>query len=154
MAINTDINIYGKQIPKSAVNEIKGRSDKPYGFLFPFTDNTNGGYFKKSSDLELIKGNLKQLLLTKRGERVMLPGFGTNLKNYLMEPMDQALFSQIKREIYESFNKYARNVEITKLQIFPGTTPTFNGGHSLLIKLFCTLKADQKINFELKVDIA
>ena len=84
----------------------------------------------------------------------MLPNFGTNLKNYLMEPLDQALLSQIRREISQSIYKYAPFVDILLLQVFPLESGTgSNGGQALLIKLVCSLKEANNLSFEVKVEI-
>lgn len=153
MVINSDSNLYGRPPSKDAIFDAKRKGNKPYGFVFPLSQTGGGGYLKKGSGVELIKNNLRQLILTTRGERVMLPDFGTNLKKYMMEPMDQALFSQIRREILESFTKYASNVIVNKIQIFPGQTPTFEGGHHLLIKLYCQLREEDAVSFEVKVEL-
>jgi phage baseplate assembly protein W len=153
MAINQDINVYGREVPKQATFNSKAKSSKTYGFAFPFGNIEEGLFLKKSSDIALVKSSLKQLLLTRRGERVMLPNYGTNLKNYLMEPLDQALLSQIRREISESIYKYAPNVNLNLLQVFPLEQASFNGGSVLLIKLFCSIKENENLTFEVNVEI-
>jgi len=153
MALNQSIETYGSQLPKSPSFLNRRKADKDYGFAFPLGDIDSGKFLAKSSDLQLVKGQLKQLLFTNRGERVMLPSYGTNLRRFLMEPMDQATFSQIKREILESFSKYARNVAVNKLQIFPGSTSTPQGGNFIIIKLYCTLLIEDKISFDLTLNI-
>ena len=67
-----------------------------------FGDLKKGGFLKKCSDIEVVKSSLIQLLLTAKGERLMLPNYGTNLRKYLMEPLDQATFTSIKKEIQQS----------------------------------------------------
>jgi len=153
MAINTTSEIYGKQTPKAASVLVKREAVKNYGFKFPLGDGSAGGFLKKSSGLDIIKSQLRQLLLTTRGERLMLPNYGTNLKNYLMEPLDQATLSQVRREILESFTRYAKNVNVLKIQVFPSATESLNGGHMLIIKVFCSLKEDETNVFDVKVDI-
>lgn len=153
MAINQNINVYGREVSKQSLFTSKSKSLKTYGFAFPFGNIEDGLFLKKSSDIALIKSNLRQLLLTRRGERVMLPNFGTNLKNYLMEPLDQALLSQIRREISESIYKYAPNVNLNLLQVFPLDQASFNGGSVLLIKLFCSIKEEENLTFEVNVEI-
>lgn len=153
MAINQEINVYGREAPKQANFLSRSKGSRSYGLKFPFGSLEEGKFLKKASDVEMIKSNLRQLLLTRRGERVMLPNFGTNLKNYLMEPLDQALLSQIRREISESIYKYAPDVNLNSIQVFPLDQPSFSGGHALLIKLFCSLKEDQGLGFEVKVEI-
>lgn len=145
-------NLYGAPISKAVSNSSTSKNFKLYGVKFPFGELKKGGFLKKSSDLEVVKSGLVQLLLTSRGERLMLPNFGTNLKNYLMEPLDQVTFTGIRREIQESFARYARDVDLVKIQIFPYGNKTLSGGHSIYIKLFCVLKQNND-QFELGVNI-
>lgn len=152
MAYNKDITVYGINTPKQASYDIKSKGDKRYGFSFPLM-NRGGGYLKKATGIELIKNNLRQLLLTNRGERVMLPDFGTNIRQYLMEPLDQALLSQIKREILESVTKYATNVKLTKLLILPSDSVSNSGGNHIYIKAYFQIPEEQDINFEVKVEL-
>jgi phage baseplate assembly protein W len=153
MVLNPTSTLYGKGNPKPSSFLTKRKSEKFYGFKFPFGNLSDGGFLKKASDLELIKSGIRQLLLTHRGERVMLPNYGTNLRKYLMEPLDQATLSQIRREILESFSKYARDVNLLKIQIIPGDTQTLSGGHHLYVRLYCSLKEQEGISFEVNVDI-
>lgn len=153
MVLNSNVDVYGVGNVNSPEKLLKRNLNKKYGFKYPMGDIDSGTFLKKSSDLDLIKGQLKQLLLTNRGERVMLPGYGTNLRRFLMEPLDQATFSQIRREISESFRRYAPNVSISKIQIIPGTTSTLNGGDFLQVRLFCVLLDAQDVAFDLKVDL-
>lgn len=153
MVLSESSEIYGGAVPKPASFLNKRKSNKSYGFKFPFSNIEDGNFLARSTDLDLIKNNIRQLLLTSRGERVMLPNFGTNLKNYLMEPLDQSTLSQIRREILESFAKYARGVNVLKIQVFPETNPTLSGGNHLYVRLFCSLKEEDNVSFEVKVNI-
>lgn len=152
MVLNSDINVYGRESKPGSFSS-KSKGEKTYGLKFPIGDTDSGDYLKKSSGIGLVKSNLRQLLLTRRGERVMLPLFGTNLKNYLMEPLDQALLSQIRREILESIYLYAPNVTVSKIMIFPLTEDALQGGHSLRIELYCALKENEDIGFEVEVEL-
>lgn len=153
MVLNSTVTTYGIDTPKPAAFLNKRKSEKIYGFKFPIGDITKGGLLKKSSDLDVIKGALKQLLLTSRGERVMLPNYGTNLRNYLMEPLDQSTLSQIRREIIESITKYATGVKLLKIQVFPMEATNLSGGNHLVVKLFCSLREEDAISFEVKVNL-
>lgn len=154
MAINSNTSLYGVAPSKQIANTIKSKKVKFLGFKFPFGDTDSGEFLMKSSDEDLIRGNLRQLLLTRRGERVMLPKFGTNIHKYLMEPMDQVLFSQIRSEIEESIYKYAKNVIVEKIQIIPLEENTsINGGYAIRINLFCRIAEDFATSFEVKVEI-
>lgn len=153
MVLNSNVDLYGVGSVTNPNRLVKRNLNKRFGFRYPMGDIDSGTFLKKSSDLELVKGQLRQLLLTNRGERVMLPGFGTNLRKYIMEPLDQATLSQVRREILESFRRYAPNVSISKLQVFPGTTSTLNGGNFIRIVMYCTLLDVEEVSFELNVDL-
>jgi phage baseplate assembly protein W len=153
MAINQEITVYGREAPKPANYVVKSTGTKYSGFKFPFNELEDGFFLKKASDIEVVKSGLRQLLLTSRGERVMLPKFGTNLKKYLMEPLDQALLSQIRREIVEAISLYARNVVITKLQVFPLDGASSGGGHTFKVVLFCQIQEADNLGFELSVEV-
>lgn len=153
MVLNSQTTLYGVEPVKSVSYDSKSKGSKRYGLKFPFGKLESGNFLKKSSDLELIKSNLRQLLQTSRGERVMLPNFGTNLKNYLMEPLDQYLLNQIRLEILESINTYATNVRVTKLQILFDENPNLTEGSALIIELYCSLAEEDNVNFEVKIEV-
>lgn len=154
MVLNQEVNLYGIDPSKDSSYAVKSKGQVNYGFKYPLSNPDGGSFLKKSSGLDLIVSNLQQLLLTTRGERVMLPNFGTNLKNYLMEPLDQILLSQIRKEIIESVQAYATNVEVDKIQIFPVDNADLSGGHAMYINLFCSIKENENLSFEVKVRIA
>ena len=54
-----------------------------------------------------IESNIKNLLLTKKGERLMQPDFGCGLQELLFEPNDSDLESRIEDIINNGFNKSA-----------------------------------------------
>jgi len=153
MALNQTIEIYGSTVPKPPVLLEKRNVNKAYGFSFPLGGIDSRKFLTRCSDVKLAKGHLKQLLSTSRGERVMLPSYGTNLRRFLMEPMDQATFSQIKREILESFSRYARGISVNKIQIFPGQTSSNQSGQVLIVKIYCTLNVVDSIAFDITLNI-
>ena len=86
MAANQTVNVYGitPYIESTFASEAKKRVT--YGLNFPLGEKkTTGGFFKKESGVNLIRDAVSQLLQTERGERVMLPGFGCNLRKYLSD---------------------------------------------------------------------
>tara|TARA_Y100000592_G_C5375986_1_gene270968 strand:+ start:296 stop:655 length:360 start_codon:yes stop_codon:yes gene_type:complete len=53
-----------------------------------------------------VKQNIKLLLLTNPGERIMLPDFGVGLKKYLFELDTSNLESEINEKIKKQFKKF------------------------------------------------
>lgn len=74
------------------------------GIQFPL-DIGNQGYFKQTKTLlDQSVHNLKNLLLTIKGERVAQPEFGSDLYNILFEPIDTdgVLVENLESTIRES----------------------------------------------------
>lgn len=134
MAIPTQTSIFGRVIPNSSKNIVSNRSNKDTGFKYPILDD-GGKYLTKSSGIELIKSQVKNLIKTIRGERFMLPNFGCNLKRFLMEPVDDALFDEIKSDIEISVTKYLSKLQLNKIQVFSS-----GDGNVVNVKLFLSVK--------------
>lgn len=155
MAANQTVSVYGnisvpfiEKVPTEKRNHV-------FGLGFPLgKTKLTGGLFQKKTGVDLIKGAVKQLLLTERGERVMLPKFGCNLRGYLFQPLDEAIFENIKEEIQFSFNNYIVGATILKLAVIPfgGTGPS--GGNSLLIRLTLQLNEEDLSVFDVEVTIS
>jgi len=63
-----------------------------------------------------IKQNLKMLLLTNPGERVMEPNFGVGIGQYLFEMVeDQSVFADIDSRIREQISLYMPYVNIKRV---------------------------------------
>ena len=65
-----------------------------------------------------IKQNLKMLLLTNPGERVMDPNFGVGISRYLFEMMSDGVYSEIDSLIKEKVSIYMSYVNIQRVQFF------------------------------------
>lgn len=66
---------------------------------------------------EQTKENLKSLLLTRIGERYMLPEFGTNLLNMLFEPITYEFNSNIQDSITTAIQKWLPYVVIQNFNV-------------------------------------
>ena len=153
MALNTNTTVYGITPTLSTSKRISSNVTRTFGFAYPLTKNLNAGWFSKESGIELVRNNLKQLLSTDLGERILLPGFGLNLKKYLFQPMDDELFEMIREEILETINKYANNVRVLKLGVFPVEDYGLEGLQALRITLSVQLKESEGTVFEVGVKI-
>ena len=54
----------------------------------------------------LVRQNLKNLILTSQGERMMDPQFGVGIRNFLFENDGQFLYNSIRTEIELQVKKY------------------------------------------------
>ena len=77
----------------------------------------NTGSFK-INDIELIKLDLLNHIFTRRGERVMMPTFGTIIPDLVFEPLDEETIDQLESELRVVFD-YDPRVELLDLIVTP-----------------------------------
>jgi phage baseplate assembly protein W len=66
---------------------------------------------------EQIKYNIKNLLLTKKGERIMQPEFGSGLQELLFDFNDSTLATKIESAIVESVDTWLPYVTIQQIDV-------------------------------------
>lgn len=89
----------------------KGLSPK-----LPLTKDPQDGYALNKEYTELVKQNLKMILLTAPGERIMEPGFGVGLRNYLFQNNTKQTQRAIDSKIREQVALYMPFVEVISVQ--------------------------------------
>jgi phage baseplate assembly protein W len=100
---------------------------KTIGISFPFNESSNGDFLLlTTSPTNEIKSNLQHLLLTRKGARYMLPEFGTNLYQYLFEPLDEITKNKIQDEINTSCEKFLPNLKVNKVNITQKNNGTYD----------------------------
>ena len=80
-----------------------------------FGDNAN--YVLVQTYEELVRQNLKNLLLTAPGERMMEPEFGVGLRNFLFESNLSSTYGQISSRIINQVKKYMNFLDILDINI-------------------------------------
>ena len=84
-----------------------------YGAALPLNFNSTDGPYALLKDLKsIIFQNLKMIVLTSPGERIMDPNFGVGLKNYLFEPDTARTHNVIKSKIINQVGEYLPFLEI------------------------------------------
>jgi len=89
---------------------------------YPFKNSPKGFFLDLNLDENAaIKADLMHLILTRKGQRLYNPDFGTDLLRYIFEPEDGLTLSKIKEEIDTAVNRYLPklkvvNVELTELK--------------------------------------
>jgi hypothetical protein len=104
-------------------------SNQSINIRFPLQNSPKGDYLRLNSisePNEAIKSDLMFLLLTQKGQRYMLPGFGCNLINYIFEPNDSTTLSQIQEEITNTVKQYIPNLQINSITVVPSTNNDYS----------------------------
>lgn len=154
MAANQTVSFYGNKPPTFIKESPTLHKREVFGLNFPLGKNKDkGGFFQKTSGVELIKDAVTQLLRTQRGERILLPRYGCNLRPYLFQPLDEVTFEGIKEEIRFSFSRYIVGATIDKLAVFPTGPAGPAGGNSLIIRLTLRLNQKDLTVFDVEVQI-
>jgi phage baseplate assembly protein W len=83
----------------------------------------NGGFFAQSYQTsEQVKSNIKNLILTRKGERLMQPDFGTTLYDALFSSNTDDLESEIESSIEDAVQKWMPYVSIEDIGVDQSNT--------------------------------
>jgi phage baseplate assembly protein W len=89
---------------------------------YPFKNSDKGFFLDlNQSDKSAIKADLMHLILTRKGQRLYLPDFGTDLLKFIFEPEDSLTLNNIKEEITTVVKKYLPNLTINEISVVEST---------------------------------
>ena len=72
-----------------------------------------------SKDASAIKQAILSVLLTNKGERLMNPQYGSDIRRYLFEPLDYGTSYQIKENIRFSLDKFEPRIVVSNINCVP-----------------------------------
>jgi len=85
---------------------------------YPFKDSVEGFFLDLTkTDSTAVKADLMHLILTRKGQRLYMPDFGTDLMLYIFEPSDAKTFSEIKLDLKETVKKYIPNLIVDEVVV-------------------------------------
>lgn len=85
--------------------------DKVMGFAFPFALAQGG--IQRASGRDKIRQNIRALLATRFGERVMLREYGTRIHSLVHDPNDDVMATLVKRQLQECLLAWEPRIVIT-----------------------------------------
>ena len=95
--------------------EFRDNPDVAIGITFPF--NGSGVFNSSFTTVDQSISNLKNLLLTQKGERYLIPTFGTNLVQSLFQPATTELKEFINKDITDAISYWLPYINIIELLI-------------------------------------
>ena len=150
MSTPTTTNTYGF-LPNNAIKRTAQSASKFFtGIAYPLAKSrtkkvfgdvknvNNVDYFAGATDIELIQGMLRQLFLTKKGERVMNPLFGLSLQDYMFEQLDLTTFEIMRADIIDQLGTFFPFLEVIKLNIYEANSTIAENG--LIVKLTARMR--------------
>jgi phage baseplate assembly protein W len=96
--------------------ETKAFEDYALGIKIPI-QITNVAFAQNFTELDQLKSNIKNLLLTKKGERVMNPDFGAGVETVLFEQITDDFEEKVQDIITTSVETYIPNVTIEEINV-------------------------------------
>lgn len=100
----------------------------------------------KLRDIELVKMDLLNHIFTRRGERVMMPNFGTIIPEVVFEPLTMELVDTIREEVLRVIN-YDPRVELLDIE----AQPDFDNHYIYVAAQVYYVELDLVDNFELNI---
>jgi len=125
--------------------------DITIGLSLPLTHDNSFGFFKTTQTLlEQAKHNIRNLLLTKRGERLGNPNFGSDLHLLLFEQDAGDLESKIEETILEAISNNLPYVTVNNIEV----SNTEIDKNMYVVNLHFTIDTDQTKEEELSIDVS
>jgi len=85
---------------------------------YPFKDSKKGFFLDLTeNDNQAIKADLLHLILTRRGQRLYNPDFGTDLLRFIFEPNDALTEEGVKDEIRTVVKKFLPKLKLDDIII-------------------------------------
>ena len=124
--------------------------DTYIGLELPLT-HTQEGYFKRTKTaLEQAKSNIRNLLLTNKGERLGYPTFGTNLLSLVFTQENTDLEARVEEEIRASMAEFLPFINIVSIE----TNFSEENMSTAIVNLRFTLNVDTTSEENLTLDFS
>lgn len=119
-----------------------------YSAKLPLTrDNIDGAYSLNKTKAQSIKQDLKMLVLTNPGERMMIPDYGVGIRKFLFSQDDNDIEEEIKSAISNQVQKYMSFIKISSVDI--NKNQDLNMINISISFYIPSLKAEEQLNFSL-----
>lgn len=93
------------------------RVQSALGITLPF-QNGQSGYFRQSYDVVTqVKSNLINLLMTKKGERIMQPSFGCDIHSIVFSNITEETHANVRGTIEEAIQIWLPYVAVDSVRV-------------------------------------
>ena len=106
----------------SSARENDLNPDVRIGLKLPFNRGRSGLFPQSETTLEQAGSNIKNLLLTAKGERVMQPDFGSRLRDLLFEQYTEDLEERVREEIQQAMSTWLPYIVISQVDVIQDET--------------------------------
>jgi len=92
-------------------------SDIDFAFRPVQMEGNESGDVARKRDVEAVKQSVLNILRTNRGERPFSPSFGSNIRSYLFENVDEVTKTLIEEDIVFSLRNFEPRVSILSINV-------------------------------------
>ena len=111
------------------------------GISLPLEYGSQGFFNKTRTTLQQTRSNIKNLLLTIKGERLGNPTFGSDLMTVIFEQDDGSLGNRIEEAIRASISEWLPYVNVKKVE----TVADERNPNQLNVRIDFTIDIDQRV---------
>lgn len=94
------------------------------GIALPLLKSSDDGFQMLKDIRDTIKQNLKMIILTNPGERIMDPQFGVGVQTYLFSNFSEGIQAELYDKIVDQVATYLPSVRIEKITFFESDQDT------------------------------
>lgn len=131
------------------LNPLDFEPDVAIGIDLPLNTAKGGGFKLNYLSLDQAVANSKNLLLTDRGERIMQPTFGCDLRRSLFENLTTTLVESLDTKIRSSFDFWLPYININELTLIPN-----EDRNTLFIRLVISLEGNEFDTRSIQLEIS
>ena len=81
------------------------------------SEGKEGFFASTKTTIEAVKNNIRNLVNTHQGERLMQPNIGINLRRFLFDQINEEVVLQIQNEILDTLQTWLPFVEVSDIQV-------------------------------------
>ena len=105
-----------------------------------------------STTIEAVKNNIRNLLSTNQGERLMQPRIGINLREILFEQVNEENIVGIQNSILDTFKFWLPFVEVRNIELLTTNDDTTIHSNEIRIKILFNLRQDPNTLDSITID--
>ena len=105
------------ELNKKIVIDTEEFNNYAVGITLPIQRGSDGYFAQSFKTFDQIRSNLKNLLLTKKGERILQPEFGSGLHDLLFNPATEKFEEDLESTINDAVTKWLPYVIVEDINI-------------------------------------
>lgn len=104
---------------------------------FPFQSGVST-FPRAASDADAIKASIIQILMTRIGERVMRPTFGTRIWDFIFDNDSDSFREDVEREVRSALGQWEPRIVVTQVLVESGEV---NEPNQMLVTIYYAILA-------------